>query len=101
MPGIKETQDVLALAKHLGVAVSQARADGSINFLDAPIVMQLITPLRTAIEGSQNVPVELLDLDKAEAQALAGQSIDAVWTLVRAILGLPQMPNLPPPQAAA
>lgn len=76
--GIKETKEVLKfgiLAKDVIVA---AKADGKINLGDLGLVLPLVGPLNGAIEGAEQIPAELADLDAAEFDELVALAKDTV-----------------------
>jgi hypothetical protein len=64
--GIKELKEALALAFGLGNVIKNATADGKVDFSDAVYLMELIPLLAPAVEGADQIPGELKDLDEAE-----------------------------------
>lgn len=86
MAGIKETLEVIDLAKKLGEAVTAAKADGSIDWRDLTKLGPVLVQMRTAVTDGKLIPEELKELDAAEAEELIARLGDAVASLVEAIV---------------
>lgn len=86
--GIQNTLEVLDLAKATATVVAAAKRDGAINVWDAPLLLQLIGPLNTAVKGGEALPAELSDLDTAEATAIAQKGLEVAYAWL-AVFGIP------------
>lgn len=64
--GNKETKDVLALGFAFAKAYKAAKADGQVNSMDLPLLVSAFPALGPALEGIDQVPAELKDLDLEE-----------------------------------
>lgn len=89
MAGIKETIELLDLVEQSGVAAKAAMADGKIDWRDAlnKETRDLLPKLQAAVAGGNLVPLELKDIDGAEAQALYTKLVGVVTIWVSVILG--------------
>lgn len=68
--GTKETEDAIDLIIGLENAIRLARADGKIDFADAGLIFALTPNLLAAIQGGENIPIELGDLSQEEIDQL-------------------------------
>jgi hypothetical protein len=76
--GIKETKDVLKFGILAEDAIAAAKADGKIGFEDLGLVVGLVGPLNGAIEGADQIPAELADLDAGEFDELVAVAKETV-----------------------
>ncbi len=76
MSGIKETQEALAFAVAIGNATGISLQDGKFDTMDIVNYVGALTKFPAAVEGANQIPVELKDLDEAESQALIAQIKD-------------------------
>jgi hypothetical protein len=67
---VKETKELLRPVYSLLGAIMASKADGTINLLDFPHFIPVLTELGPAIDGIDKVPSELGDLTEAEGQEL-------------------------------
>lgn len=80
MEGIKEIKELIAGVQMLAVAVKKIAADGKVDIVDLPIVIDALSKfsvLVAAVEGVGSVPAEIKDIDGAEAQELLNQILTA------------------------
>lgn len=84
--GIKETMDVVALIETTAVEITAAKADGHIDWRDAPKVAPVLVALKTALDGGNLIPEELKDLDSGEVQTLLEATLTAAQHLAMAIV---------------
>ncbi len=83
MAGIKETTELLVFAKALVTTYAEATRDGRVgNLADAKLLPRLVGPLRDAVKDLKGVKDELADLDRAELEALTGQTLDVLFSAV-------------------
>lgn len=64
--GVQETKDALDFMLSSHMAYDLAKADGSVDLADLPLLMAPMMKLLPAIQGLDKVPGELGDLDDAE-----------------------------------
>jgi hypothetical protein len=86
MSGIKETEDLIKLVKVTGQLIQAAKADGSIDWKDIGKLGPEIAAIKDAVIGGPQIPEELKDLDEAEINQLFTDLVDAVTTLVQAVI---------------
>lgn len=70
MAGIKETKELVKFGLVLGKALAEALADGKVDLTDALKFLPVLRELKDAVEGIDQVPTELKDLDDAEKKEL-------------------------------
>lgn len=81
--GIKETSEVLMLARDGLKKVRQAKEnDGKLSARDALLAWDLIEEAEAAVTGMAEIPAELHDVDKAEAQALAALAVEVAFEAI-------------------
>lgn len=85
MAGIEETEQVIAFIKKFAEVLMDAKADGSIDILDAMKGLSLISPLTSAVSGAYLIPVEMKDLTGEEAEKLIKELQEAVLAIITAI----------------
>jgi hypothetical protein len=68
--GFKETKDVLLLVITLGKAYENAKADGNINWADITHLFPVIFLIGDALEGIENVKLELVMATPEEGEEL-------------------------------
>lgn len=81
MSSVKESLEVVAAVKLLGVDVKKALKDGKLNAEDLPIVLDLVKNaqiLIDAVEGIAVVGEEVKELDEAEMIALGSALFSAI-----------------------
>lgn len=86
--GVKETKEALVGLIVLGAAVQRAakkaKADGKIDWADAPIVIELASDqglkkaVTDAVEGAEKIPAEIKDLSVVEGIEVVQAVIQAV-----------------------
>lgn len=86
MAGIKETEDLIKLIKVTGEVIQAAKADGSIDWKDLTKLGPEISAIKEAVVGGPSIPAELAELDSAEINTLFTELVDAVSTLVSAVV---------------
>lgn len=79
--GIRNTTEIIALAAALGIAVRNAQSDGKVNASDIGELIAVVPRIAPAIEGADEIPAELRDLDPAEAEQLKQQVVTAVGSI--------------------
>lgn len=78
MTGIKETKDVINAVLAIRDAIANAKDDGSISILqDYVYFLPALPSLFQAINGADQVPAELTDIDFTEATELRDMLNDA------------------------
>lgn len=85
MADIKNTLEVLELARVAGVTAGEVLADGKFTLLDLPKLAKLWAPAKAALEGVNMIAEECADLDGAEVSQLVNASV-AVATAWMAVL---------------
>ncbi len=77
---VKDTHEVLVLAKLLGKTAKDVMADGKVSATDLPKLIPLWGPTKTALEGLQNIPGELNfgKLTQAEVEMLISDIVEVV-----------------------
>lgn len=83
---VKESLECLDLVKKIAGVVKAAKADGSISFLDAMLLKDLVIPIKLAADGADKIAGELQDLSLAEAIQLVQASVDGVKELSEALM---------------
>lgn len=83
MPGIQQTMDVVALVDKLADIAIASKADGKVDWRDAPLAISLIGPLRVALDGAGEIPAEIADLDAAEAQAALSKAVAVLFKFAK------------------
>ena len=76
--GFKNTQELIFLLVSLGLAVKNANADGQINAADLGQLITVVPTISPALEGVNQIPHELKDLDAEELETIKSQVISAV-----------------------
>jgi hypothetical protein len=84
---MKDAQDFVVLARACAKAVKEAKADGTVDWRDAPKVVQVLGPLREAVKDSQKIPEQVKAATSEQLSAFAGDSVSALTELVDAFLG--------------
>ena len=84
---MKDAHDFVVLARSCAKAVKEAKADGVVDWRDAPKVVQVLGPLRDAVKDSQKIPEQVKAATTDELSAFAGDSVSAIMELVEAFLG--------------
>lgn len=80
--GVKETKELFALGFALAKAGKDVMADGKVNFLDLGVVIELFPKVAPAIDGIEQVPSELGELDEAEEKELLAFAAEKLPTVV-------------------
>jgi hypothetical protein len=70
MAGIKETKELVLFVAKLSSSIGHAMEDGKLSFLDMAKMVPLLMKAGDALDGIEQIPAELLDLDAAERQEL-------------------------------
>lgn len=68
--GIKETEEALLAGVALRKAVKASLADGKIGIGDIPYLLDVIEPVKKAVEGGYKIPQEISDLEPGELDRL-------------------------------
>jgi len=68
---MKETMEVLDMLKVLAVCYAESKRDGSVNILDLPKFIPVISELFKALEGADRISDELKSLDISKVLMLA------------------------------
>lgn len=79
---VKESNEMLDLAEGLVKVLLDAKADGTINWLDMPKFAPLLPLANRALSGSEKIVDEFLDLDGEEATALAERAMNIIILLI-------------------
>lgn len=85
MANIKESLEAINFCREAALAVGEVLEDGKISLLDLPTIIPLFSKVQVALEGSQLIPGELMDLEKVEvAQIATGlyEVVAAVWDVI-------------------
>ena len=86
MAEVKNIKEVLAAVEALGVAAKQVMKDGKVDLTDLAVVLGLFQKADVfvkAVEGVQEIPAEVKDIDGAEAQELLAALMKA-FTAIKA-----------------
>lgn len=78
MAGIKESMEVLDAVEVLLKDLKKILADGKISFGDIGIIFDLLGQfqvLNLGLQGADQVPAELKDLDPAESELLLAKAL--------------------------
>lgn len=81
---IKETMDLLQVLEVIARCYVQAKADGSINWLDLPKFMPALGALAEAFSGIEKLEGEMKDLDMSEL-LLIGQKLRDIGAIVKGV----------------
>lgn len=85
--GIKETRDLLAFLRALGLRLAEAARDG-LSVVDvATAFVQEHRALLEAIEGAGAIPVELADLDQGEVMELMRLGLQTALAVYATLTG--------------
>ena len=79
--GIKESLEVLAMLKVVGVAAAKVGSDHDVNMADIKHLVELakkFSVIHKGVEDIDKVMVELKDLDKGETMELGSASYDLI-----------------------
>lgn len=68
--GIKECELILDALEKVAYAYSAAKKDGHVNWLDMPKFFGVVGDLRKALDGSDQIALEIADLDPKETEEL-------------------------------
>jgi len=86
---IKNTLELVSVLRVLGECLKKAREDGEMNIWDIPKFAPMISAGRKALEDSEQVKLEIKDLDEEETQQILEALLQAVMALSGAILSTP------------
>lgn len=89
MADIKNTLEVLELARQAGVTTAEVLADGKVGLTDLPKLAKLWSPAKAALEGVSVIQEEVKDLDAAEVTQLINSAV-AVATAWMAVFSVAQ-----------
>lgn len=112
---IEQTRDLVLFGIQLSTIIRADLEDGKMSIFEILGLIKLIGPAQTAIEGIEQVPGELLDLDSEEAKeifdaireavgsnldderarAIAKDSLDGVQSLLSAIASIRNINPVP------
>lgn len=74
---INDVKDVvIVVARSVAVGVEAKQNDGKIDFKDLPLLFKVVPAFGPMIDGIQNVPEQLADMDESEA----GELVSAIMT---------------------
>lgn len=82
---IKNTLEVFDTLDALAKAVLDAKADGKVNYLDAPKLGPVVSAALKAVDGSELVVPELKELDEKEIATIVVRANAAIKALVVAL----------------
>ena len=85
---LKETQEFLELLDVLGTAIEEIKADGKLDWRDAPKILPVLGALRTAVMGADKIIGELREISESPAMAnlILNQALTSSLKLARAVL---------------
>ena len=83
---IHNSLEVFDCMDAIAKAMKAAKADGHVDWLDAPKFAGLILTARTALDNSEDIVPELSDLSEDEAKILVGRMIRSATALMDAVL---------------
>lgn len=83
---LKEATDLLVLGEDLAKAIVAAKADGHVDWMDAPKFAGLIPDARAAIDGGNMVPGEFSTATREELVAYAERAFAMGVSLVAAVI---------------
>lgn len=84
MNGIKESLEVIDVLKKIASIIVEAKSDGVVNFWDVIHLLKLYKTVSAAIENSDKIKDELLELDVQEKNMLIQEMQDAIFMLMKA-----------------
>lgn len=84
---MKETLDILFLVRAVSDAIEKAKKDGKLDWFDISHLGPLKPYVKKAVEGSQKIPGELMDLNTEEIKILLEALLKTMEKLYRAITG--------------
>lgn len=78
--GVKELLEAIAGLKQVALAGKVVLADGKLSFNDLPAVVALLSnaELLAAVDGINQIPSEIKDLDLDEAMQIIGKLVEAL-----------------------
>lgn len=85
---IKNALEVVVLLEKTAAAIKSAKANNVIDWRDAPDFLALIPAARAALADSEQIALELKDLDQKEAQELFSRMMAAGTALLAALTGV-------------
>lgn len=70
MAKIDNLKELVSLVFEMGEAISESLEDGKISIMDAPHFVGIFKKIGPALEGIDEIPAELADIDDAELDEL-------------------------------
>lgn len=86
---IKNILEVFDMMDELAKAIKSSKADGYVNWLDIPKFARVLPAARAALQNSELIVPELMDLSETEAQIVMDRLFKASTALMDAVLTLP------------
>lgn len=86
---IHNTLEVVDTMDATAAAIKAAKADGNVNWMDTPKFVAVIPLARKALQDSEQIKLELQDVDSKEAQILFDRLFKAATALMDAVLTAP------------
>jgi len=83
---IKNILEVFDMLDALAHAIKLAKADGKVNWLDIPKFARVLPSARTALQNSELIIPELVDLNEDEAKIVLDRLIKASTDIMNAVL---------------
>jgi hypothetical protein len=90
--GIAQTLELLYAVDALAKCIVEAKKDGVLNIWDAPKFAALILPAKKAVEGADQISLEMKDLDPVEIQTVVNKMFESVSALASAVISKPAAP---------
>jgi hypothetical protein len=87
--GITQTLELLYAVDALAKCLAEARKDGVLNIWDTPKFATLILPAKKAIDGADQISLEMTDLDQAEIQTVVNKMFESITALASAVISKP------------
>lgn len=82
---IKNTLEVIDTIDATAKAIKSAKADGNVNWLDTPKFAAVLPTALAAVRDSEQIKLELQDLDAKEAQEVVDRLFKAATGLLDAV----------------
>lgn len=79
MAGVKEIKELLEGVKVLGIQTKKVLADGKVSLTDLPVLIEVFQNYQVlvdAVQGADQIPNEVKDLDGTEAQEVLAKVLE-------------------------
>jgi hypothetical protein len=83
---LKEATEVLALGQELATALTSAKADGHVDWMDLPKFAPVIGKAKAAIDGSEKIASEFSTASQEDLVVFAQHALEVAMALVAAVI---------------